>query len=107
MKRFRVEFTDEATSEIAQSYEWGRQEWGTAAALRWYRKLRPQTCDILSHFPLSQPVAPKNDDFSGEIRPMIFGRYRVLFEIDGRVVRVLYVRGSFGEKDRDEMGVDE
>ena len=35
MKRFRVEFTDEATSEIAQSYEWGRQEWGTAAALRW------------------------------------------------------------------------
>ena len=38
---------------------------------------------------------------------MIFGRYRVLFEIDGRVVRVLHVRGSFGEKDRDEMGVDE
>lgn len=107
MKRFRVEFTDEAKSEIAQSYEWGRQEWGSAAALRWYRKLRSQTRDILSHFPLSQPIAQENEDFNSEIRQMIFGRYRVLFEIDRRVVKILHVRGSYVEKDRDEMGVDE
>jgi plasmid stabilization system protein ParE len=107
MRRFRVEFTHEAKSEIARSFEWGRQEWGSAAAVQWYRKLRSQTREILSNFPLSQPIAPENGDFSSEIRQMIFGRYRVLFEIDGRVVRILHVRGSYVEKGRDEMGVDE
>ena len=31
-----------------------------------------------------------------EIRQMIFGRYRILFNIEGDVVNVLHVRGAFG-----------
>ncbi len=102
MKRFRIEFTDTARAEVAESYEWGIREWGTVAARRWFQNLKAQTRTLLTHFPLSQPIAPESIDVNREIRQMIFGRYRVLFEIDGRSVKVLHVRGSFVAKDGDQ-----
>jgi plasmid stabilization system protein ParE len=102
MKRFRIEFTDTARAEIDESFEWGIREWGSAAARRWFQNLRAQTRTVLAHFPLSQPIAPESIDLNREIRQMIFGRYRVLFEIEGRRVRVLHIRGSFVAKDGDQ-----
>ena len=107
MKRFRIEFTDAVKIEIAESYEWGRREWGATAALRWYRELRSQTRELLTHFPLSQPLAPESGDVNSEIRQMIFGRYRLLFEIQGRTVRILHLRGSFVGNATDDIGVSE
>ena len=105
MNRYRVEFSDESKHDIATSYEWGRKEWGAAAALRWYRGLRSQTRDLLTHFPEIQPMAPESDETRREIRQMVFGRYRVLFEIRKRTVRILHVRGAY--VDREDIGVDE
>jgi plasmid stabilization system protein ParE len=107
MKRYRVEFTDEAKRDMGESYEWGCREWGKVAALRWYRTLRSKTREMLSHFPTSQPLAPESTEADGEIRQMIFGRYRVLYEIDKRTVRVLHIRGSFVGGNKDDLGVDE
>ena len=80
---------------------------GTGAALRWYRQLKVQVRETLTHFPLSQPIAPESEDVSGEIRHMIFGRYRILFEIVGKTVRVLHLRGAFVDKEHADLGVDE
>jgi len=107
MKRYRVEFTNEAKRDINESYEWGRREWGDAKALEWYRSLRAKTREILTHFPLSQPVAPESPEAGTELRQVIFGRYRILFEIEKRTVRVLHVQGAFAEKKRSGPGVNE
>ena len=107
MKQYRVEFSDDAKRDIGRSYEWGRDKWGATAAAGWYRKLKAQTRETLTRFPLSQPIAPENEDVSGEIRHMIFGRYRILFEIIGNTVRVLHVRGAFVDKGHIDLGVEE
>jgi len=107
MKRHRVEFSDESKRDIANSFEWGRKEWGEEAALRWYRKLRSQTRDRLANFPMSQPFAPETAETGREIRQLIFGRYRVLFEVHVRTVRILPVRGAFVGAAEDDPGDDE
>lgn len=107
MKRYRVEFTEESEQDIANSYEWGREEWGEAAARRWYLKLRSHTRDLLMRFPLGQPLAPESDEAGREIRQLIFGRYRILFDIVDRTVRVFHVRGAYIGKENENLGVDE
>lgn len=107
MKRYRVEFSDDAKREIARSYEWGRKKWGSADAARWYRNLKTETRKLLTHYPLGQPLAPESEDVTGEVRHMIFGRYRILFEIVENTVRVLHLRGAFVDKDHADLGVDD
>ena len=107
MKRYRVEFTDEAKRDINESYEWGRREWGDAKALSWYRSLRAKTREILTHFPLSQSVGPESSEAETELRQVIFGRYRILYEIEKRTVRVLHIQGTFIEKEKGDRGVKE
>lgn len=107
MKRYAVVFTEEAKRDIANSYEWGREEWGEAAARRWYLKLRSHTRGNLTRFPLGQPLAPESEEVGQEIRHLIFGRYRILFEIVGRTVRILHLRGAFMGTDKKNLGVDE
>ena len=99
MKKFRIEFTDEAKDDIARSYVWGKREWGASAALRWYRALRSSVREMLVHFPMSQSIAPESDELDIEIRQLIFRRYRLLFEIDGKTVRILHLRGPFVDED--------
>lgn len=107
--RYRVQFSDEAKQDIENSFEWGRKHWGEAAATKWYRRLRSQVRDILTQFPLSQPIAPEAEDVGQEIRHMIFGRYRILFEVSGRTVRILHVEGAFSGPDfeTENLGIDE
>ena|SRR5580765_6087266 len=107
MQRFRIKFTDNAKIDIAKSFEWGCDEWGLSVALRWYRQLKSQTRELLTYFPLSQPLAPESSEMNIEIRQMVFGRYRLLFEIDGTVVRILHLRGAFVEGDGENLGVVE
>ena len=105
MKRYRVEFSDDAKNDIMHSYEWGREKWGAAAAEQWYRNLKQHTRKLLTHYPLAQPLAPESEDVEGDVRHLIFGRYRLLYEIVGKTVRVLHLRGAF--VDKDDLGVDE
>ena len=72
-----------------------------------YQDLRQQTRKLLTHFPLAQPLAPESEEVKGKIRHLIFGRYRILFEIIGDTVRVLHVRGAFIDNENIDLGVDE
>lgn len=38
---------------------------------------------------------------------MIITRYRVLFEVEGRTVRVMHLRGSYVDTEYRDLGVDE
>ena len=104
MKRFRIEFTDEAKADIARSYDWGKREWGASSALRWYRALRWSVGELLVHFPLSQSIAPESDELGIEVRQMMFRRYRVIFKIDGSKVQILVLKGSFVGDEFDDEG---
>ena len=107
MKRYRVEFSLEAQEDVERSFEWGRGEWSEKAALRWYRKLQTYTRKILTMMPLAQSIAPEGREVGREIRQLIFGRYRILFEVDGNLVKVLHIKGAFVTKNVKDLGVVE
>lgn len=46
----------------------------------------------LSEFPRRCPLAPEDDAFSEEIRQLLYGDVRILFDTEGDIVRVLHVR---------------
>ena len=106
-KRYRVVLTDRAKRDFDRSYEWGRREWGEAAARQWYSEIKSQTLLSLSTFPLGHPVAPESEEHGSEIRQMIIARYRVLFEVEGRTVRVMHLRGAYDGVESRNLGVDE
>ena len=62
------------------------------------RELRTAISKQLSLVPRGFPLAPEDDEFSGEIRQMIVGRYRVLFTIRKQKVHVLHIRGAYPAK---------
>jgi plasmid stabilization system protein ParE len=46
----------------------------------------------LTTFPRRCAVAAESRAFGAEVRQLVHGNYRILFEIDGEVVRILHVR---------------
>ena len=95
MKRYVVIFEDSAQADVRGSFDWGCGAWGRREAQRWVRQLRAAVFEQLGIVPKAFPLALEDDEFSGEIRQMIVGRYRVLFTIKGRKVHVLHVRGAY------------
>lgn len=95
MKRYSVKFSEDAIAELAASIQWGCETWGEEKAWAWYADTRNSIRQLLSSFPLSQPIAPDNDQYEVEIRQMLVGRYRVLFNVTKTVVTVLHVRGPY------------
>ncbi len=107
MKRYRLEFSREALDDIERSFEWGRSEWGEEAAIRWYRKLTGHTRNVLGLVPLAQPIASEGRILNREIRHLIFGRYRILFEVEGKLVKVLHVKGAYAGRDDNDLGMEQ
>jgi plasmid stabilization system protein ParE len=95
--KYNVVIELSANRDIDQSYVWGCQEWGTAQARKWYNGLI-RAIKSLAEFPERQPIAPENDEFDEEIRQLVYGRYRVLFAIQGNKVAVLHCRGAYTGK---------
>ena len=93
--KYKVRLTKSAQTDILSSFEWGVRNWGVNGAKAWAIKLRRVIAQRLSQAPLSCPLARDRDLNEPDVRHLIHGRYRVLFEIDGSVVRVLYVRGPY------------
>lgn len=92
--KYKVVIELSAENDIDQSYVWGCNEWGTAKARKWYNSLL-KAIKSLAEFPERYPIAPENDEFSEEIRQLVYGRYRVLFTIRGKNVCVLHCRGAY------------
>lgn len=105
-KAYRVEPTDKALLDAGGAYFW-ISERSEKAGLRWYEGLL-KAFRSLEQNPLRCPLAPESAFFEQEIRQLIYGRYRILFTVEGGTVLVLRVRHGVREylkpeeKDGDE-----
>lgn len=97
MSVYRVFFTPDAEEEILKSYEWGVGYWGEDAAAKWLRDLYSVIFQRLAQFPYSYPLAPEGFETERQIRHLILGRYRILFEVRDEAVIVLQLVGPFRE----------
>ncbi len=95
MNRYDVEFSDVAESELIESIIWGIGCWGEEATFRWAREFRDKAQSQLSRFPLAQPISPESEFDEGEVRHLIIGRYRILFEVAEKTVYILHIKGPF------------
>jgi plasmid stabilization system protein ParE len=95
MKKYEVEFTDEALADLESSFEWGSEKWGVAEAARWYFEIKDSILETLSVSPLGCPLAPDQDRYLAETRVLIVGRYNVIFFVERNLVLVVHIRGPF------------
>jgi len=90
MTTYRVEPTDKALVDAGEAYFW-INEGSESAALRWYEGLM-KAFRSLEQNPLRCPLAPESVFFEEEIRQLVYGKYRILFTVEGETVFVLRVR---------------
>lgn len=60
-----------------------------------------QAIDGLERFPARFPVEPAHSLFGRETRVRVVGNYRILYRVEGRIVRVLRVRHAARRRDED------
>ena len=87
----RVEVEPEAIVEIDRILSWLIQEASERVAANWYAGL-VQSLSSLRRHPGRCPVARENEYFEEEIRCLMYGKYRLLFDVSDRTVRVLHIR---------------
>lgn len=98
MKKYNVVLMPSALGDIEESYHWGVKQWGAKRAEQWAKSIKKAALS-LSAFPERQPIAPENDQFEEEVRHLVIGRYRLLYNIEDETVYVLHCIGGFtGEK---------
>ena len=94
MTRYRVIITPHAERDIEEAYLWIAARDADAAA-RWFNRLL-EVVATLETFPERCPRAPESAQLRMEIRQILHGRrqhkYRVLFNVCGKIVNVLHVR---------------
>ncbi len=95
MSDYQVEFTEEAIDDLDTSFEWGCEKWGTIEASAWYIATRDSIYNLLRSFPLGHPISPNDCEYEVEIRQLILGRYRVLFNVTADVVTIIHIRGPY------------
>lgn len=95
MTTYRVEPTDKALVDAGEAYFWINEQ-SEGVALRWYEGLL-KAFRSLEKNPLRCPLAPESALFEEEIRQLIYGKYRILFTVEGETVFVLRVRHSAQE----------
>jgi plasmid stabilization system protein ParE len=89
MKTYRVEPTDKALVDAGEAYFWLNEQ--SEAALRWYEGLI-KAFRSLEKNPFRCKLAPESAFFAEEIRQLNYGKYRILFTVEGETVFVLRVR---------------
>lgn len=92
--RYTVDITENARREMDKSHQWGCDKWGKRQADKWFRGLMEAILD-LEHFPERQPLAPESEELETPVRHLIYGRYRIIFEVEKDMVRILYCRGAY------------
>ena len=108
MKTYGVEPTNKALTDAGEAYFWINEQ-SEGAALRWYEGLM-KAFRSLEKNPLRCPLAPESASFEEEIRQLIYGKYRILFTVEGETVFVLRVRHGAREylrPEEDEGGTEE
>ena len=94
--RLRVEFADAAEADIFEIALRIADD-SVDAALRWESGLRA-AAGSLARFPRRCPVVSESAFFGREVRRLVYGNYRVLFEV--ALDRVLVLRVRHGARRR-------
>ena len=91
---YQVKLTRHAKQEIESVYLW-LKDYNSSYADRWFRDLMDSIA-TLQEKPKRCALARENDNFSDEIRQLLYGksksRYRIIFTIKGDFVYILSVR---------------
>lgn len=94
--KFQVKLTRNAKLEIESVYLWLKNA-NPAYADQWFKDLM-NTIATLQDKPFRCAKARENDDFSQDIRQLIYGKsrnkYRIIFIIQEDIVYILYIRHS-------------
>lgn len=93
---YEIELAETALADIRETTRWLRDEVSPASADRWLTGLE-KAIDGLSVYPNRHPLAAESEKFPSPIREILYGkhrnsRYRILYNIDGTTVFVLYIR---------------
>lgn len=89
MRKYRVEITRIAESDIQEIFEYISRD-NKAAAIKWLEEIERQI-DTLEDFPLRCPVIPEAQELEEEYRHLIYGNYRTIFRIGGSKVIIMRV----------------
>lgn len=100
---YRVEFADQAKSDLFEIYLWIAED-SAVNASRWIVTLEAEIHG-LGVSPERCVIAPENGEIEeSEVRQLLVGRYRVLFIVRERKVFVLHIRhGSRRTATREEL----
>ena len=87
---FKVEITPQAEADIEQAFQ-NIHDRSPGNAVAWRHQLY-EKIQTLRTLPERCSLAPENEHVSSEVRQILFGWYRILFIINGDVVRIVTVR---------------
>jgi plasmid stabilization system protein ParE len=92
---FRVETSAQAESDANSILEWLLSEHAGETGIRWFLALDDAIASLAT-IPERCPLAPETGRFPFEVRQLLYGHkthtYRILFTIDGDVVKILHIR---------------
>jgi plasmid stabilization system protein ParE len=92
---FRVEMSAQAEDDASGILDWLLSQHAGDTGIRWFLALE-EAIVSLGTLPERCPLAPENARFPFEVRQLLYGRkphvYRILFTIDGNVVKILHIR---------------
>jgi plasmid stabilization system protein ParE len=105
--KYRVVMTHKAEQDAENALQWFDHQSATAAGTRWFARLMAQIA-TLEKYPQRCALAPEAAEIGLEIRELGFGRrlgrYRLLFEIEGRSVVILRIwHGARDAISRDDL----
>lgn len=89
---YQVEITEKAQAEARSAANWMAQ-FSEEKATTWFFELSA-AIQSLENMPFRCSVAPETKTFGFEIRQLIFGKYRILFNVQDETVYILNVRHS-------------
>jgi plasmid stabilization system protein ParE len=87
---YRIEFSRRAEVDVEEAFLYIHAD-SPLNAIAWRRGLQEELRP-LQRSPESFPFAPEEHDLRIELRQMLYGRYRVLYQVRGSTVYVLTVR---------------
>ena len=87
--KFKVEFTLTAEGDIGEIWAYITAD-NPERASQFIRELENQT-GTLEHLPQRCPLIPENELLGTEYRHLIYGNYRTLFQVSGKIVYILRI----------------
>jgi len=89
VRKYRVEITGIAESDIREIFEYISSD-NKTAAIKWVEEIERQI-DSLEKFPLRCAIIPETQELGKEYRHILYGNYRTIFKTEGTKVIVMRV----------------